>query len=215
VERLKPENVLDIGCGCGSFTIELAPHCKRITAIDISEPLLERCRKERDRPNIVYRYMDGRELDYPADYFDWAFARESLHHVGDWHAVVDEMLRVAARGILIEEPLDDPRNDAKRATMRAQRLFLELQSEVGYPHHSYVTQDELTSHLEKRGVRSECEITRLDDSIKFDYFFESWEYFADNSARKEYWLQRLSDYRRELGDGEFCESDILFVAASK
>ncbi|MCX6831627.1 MAG: class I SAM-dependent methyltransferase [candidate division Zixibacteria bacterium] len=215
VERLKPDNVLDIGCGCGSFTIELAPHCKRITAIDISEPLLERCRKEHDRPNIAYRCMDGRQLDFPANHFDLVLARASLHHVRDWQGVVDEMLRVAAGGILIEEPLDDPRSDAKRNTMQAQRLFLELHSEVGYPHYAYVTPDDLTSYLKKKGVRIECEITRFDEPVKFDYFFEPWEFFADKSARKEYWLQRLGDYRRELGDGQLCENDILFVAASK
>ncbi len=213
VERLKPDNVLDIGCGCGSFTIELAPHCRQITAIDISEPLLERCRKERDRPNITYRCMDGGQLDFPADCFDLVLACASLHHVRDWQGVVDEMLRVAASVILIEEPLDDPRSDAKRNTMQAQRLFLELHSEVGYLHHAYVTPAELTNHLNTKGVHIECEIARLDEPVKFDDFFEPWVFFADKSARKEYWLQRLADYRRELGDGQFCENDILFVAA--
>ncbi|TFH64539.1 MAG: class I SAM-dependent methyltransferase [Candidatus Zixiibacteriota bacterium] len=215
VELLKPDHVLDIGCGCGSFTIELAPHCRQITAIDISEPLLERCRKDHDRPNIAYRCMDGGQLDFPADHFDLVIARASLHHVRDWQGVVNEMLRVAASGILIEEPLDDPRSDAKRNMMQAQQLFLELHSEVGYPHYAYVTPDELSNHLRKKGVRIECEVTRFDESVTFDDFFEPWEVFADKSARKEYWLQRLNDFRRELGDGELCESDILFVAANK
>lgn len=215
VEWLKPDNVLDIGCGCGSFTNELAPHCKRITAIDISEPLLERCRKEHDRPNITYRCMDGRQLDFPDGHFDWALCRESLHHVYDWQVVVDEMLRVAARGILIEEPLDDPRNDARRNTILARQLFLELQAEVGYPHFAHVTWDQLSSHLRKSGVHAECEITRIDEPIMFGYIFESWGHFVEKSIRREFWLQRLRDFRRELGDGELCESDILFVAACK
>jgi SAM-dependent methyltransferase len=159
--------------------------------------------------------MDGRQLDFPADHFDLVLARASLHHVRDWQLVVDEMLRVAAGGVLIEEPLDDPRSDAKRNTMRAQRLFLELHSEVGYSHYAYITSDELTNHLRTKGVRIESEITRLDGPVTFDYYFEPWGFFADKSSRKEYWLQRLSDYRRELGDGQLCENDILFVAVHK
>ncbi len=215
VERLKPDNVLDIGCGCGSFTIELAPHCKRITAIDISEPLLERCRKEHDRPNIAYRCMDGRQLDFPDGHFDWALCRESLHHVYDWQVVVDEMLRVTTSGILIEEPLDDPRSDAKRNTMQEQRLFLELQAEVGYPHYAHVTPDQLTGYLRKQGIRFESEIIRSDEAVTFEEYSEAWAFFAEKSAREHYWLERLADFRRELGDGQLCKNDILFIAACK
>ncbi len=215
VERLKPDNVLDIGCGCGSFTIELAPHCKRITAIDISEPLLERCRKEHDRPNIAYRCMDGRQLDFPDGHFDWALCREFLHHVYDWQVVVDEMLRVTTSGILIEEPLDDPRSDAKRNTMQEQRLFLELQAEVGYPHYAHVTPDQLTGYLRKQGIRFESEIIRSDEAVTFEEYSEAWAFFAEKSAREHYWLERLADFRRELGDGQLCKNDILFIAACK
>jgi len=212
---LKPGNVLDIGCGCGSFTVELSSFCRHITAIDVSESLIKRCCKENSRPNIDYRCLDGTKLDFSDNYFDWAFCRMSLHHDRNWRKIVDEMLRVARYGILVEEPFDDPRSAAKRNTMQEQRLFLELQAEVGYPHYPHVTPEQLTGFLQDKRVRFEWEIIRSDEPVSFGEFSESWGFFADKSTRKEYWLQRLSDYRRELGDGQLCESDILFVIAHK
>lgn len=215
IQLLKPDTLLDIGCGCGAFTIELSPHCRQITAIDISEALLERCRRENCRPNITYRYMNGQDLDFPDGSFDLVVVRASLHHELQWRQVLDEMLRVTKKEILIEEPFDDPRSDSKRNTMRAQSLFLELQAEVGYPHYEYRTPDELIIHLGERGVQPECEMVKSDKPVTFDYFFEPWEFFANKSHRKDYWQQRLSHFRRELGDGQLCENDIIFIAGRK
>ncbi len=159
--------------------------------------------------------MDGRQLDFPTDYFDWVLCRASLHHVRDWQGVVDEMLRVATGGVLIEEPLDDPRSNAKRNTMQAQSLFFEIQAEVGYPHYPYVKPEDLTTFLEEKCIRFELEKAKRDQPVEFEDFFEPWALFVEKSARKEYWLQRLSDYRRELGDGQLCKNDILFISACK
>ncbi len=125
------------------------------------------------------------------------------------------MLRVTTSGILIEEPLDDPRSDAKRNTMQEQRLFLELQAEVGYPHYAHVTPDQLTGYLRKQGIRFESEIIRSDEAVTFEEYSEAWAFFAEKSAREHYWLERLADFRRELGDGQLCKNDILFIAACK
>lgn len=34
--------VLDMGCGTGTLTLALAPHCRRVIAVDVSVPMLER-----------------------------------------------------------------------------------------------------------------------------------------------------------------------------
>lgn len=72
VERIlhlrKSARILDIGCGAGRHTIELAKRGYRLTGYDLSEPLLEEARRaarrEGVRPSLVHG--DMRELRYAA-----------------------------------------------------------------------------------------------------------------------------------------------------
>ncbi len=215
VKQLKPYRVLDIGCGCGSFTSQLAPHCGQITAIEVSEQLVQRCRSGNDHPNVDYRCMDARELKFDADSFDLVVVRATLHHIFEWQKALDEIIRVSRSEVLIEEPLDDPRSDAKRRTMKAQELFLALQAEVGYPLFKYVTPELLSARLCDRGMRFAVEIVRSDKLVAFDYFFEPWEHFASQSRRRDYWPARLAEFRAEMAEDQLCETDTVFVSARK
>jgi demethylmenaquinone methyltransferase/2-methoxy-6-polyprenyl-1,4-benzoquinol methylase len=63
VDELAPTgDVLEIACGPGRFTAELARHAARVTAIDASPLMLERNRTEVASPNVSY---------IEADIFDW------------------------------------------------------------------------------------------------------------------------------------------------
>jgi len=55
--------VLELGCGPGGFTRELARHARVVTAVDSSPAMLARNRNEVDQPNV--RYVE-------ADVFAWA-----------------------------------------------------------------------------------------------------------------------------------------------
>ena len=129
---LKPEHVLDLGCGCGSFTAEMSPHCGKIIAIDSSSVLIDRCKSENQKPNINYVCMDARKVDYPDACFNLVLERACLHHILEWEKVLDEMMRLSSKYVLIEEPMDDPRSDAKRNAIQAQRFYLEVQKEAGF-----------------------------------------------------------------------------------
>ena len=77
-----PEKVLDVGCGCGSFTAELSPHCKKITAIEFSPGLIKRCKDENQKPNITYLCMDGRNIGFPDNSFDLVISDIRMPGVG-------------------------------------------------------------------------------------------------------------------------------------
>jgi SAM-dependent methyltransferase len=34
--------IIDMGCGTGVFTLAIAPHCRRVIAVDVSQPMLDR-----------------------------------------------------------------------------------------------------------------------------------------------------------------------------
>jgi SAM-dependent methyltransferase len=212
---LRPDRVLDVGCGCGAFTVQLAVDCAHVTAIDISDTLLHRCRTERHRENIDYQLMDGRQMGFPNDSFDLVVCRSTLHHVLDWEHVLDEIIRVTRADILIEEPFDDPRSNEKRNTMHAQRLFLALQAEVDYPHYEHLTPGALIDQLQRRNIKLESEVIASDEPVTFHDFFGPWEFFANKSRRKDSWMQRLAEFRKELGDGELCSDDVILIAAHK
>jgi SAM-dependent methyltransferase len=215
ITSLKPVNVLDVGCGCGGFTVQLSPFCGRITAIDFSLALIDRCKRENQKTNIDYMCMDGRSIDFPDGSFDLVLERTSLHHILEWEKALEEMIRVSSKYILVQEPMDDPRSEEKRNTIRAQELLLELQREVGYPHFKYIPLSSLIAHMQKRDVSIETSVTRRDEPLDFDEYFSSFGDFAEKSSRKEYWLKRLQSLRQKLDGRMLCKEDILFIMAVK
>jgi len=215
VISVKPHNVLDVGCGCGSSTAKLSPFCGKITAIDFSSELIDRCKRENQKPNITYLCMDGRNIQYPDDSFDMVLEQYSLHHVLEWEKVLDEMIRVSSKQILIQEPIDDPRSEEKRNAIRAQKFYLEVQKEASYSHYRYLELDSLIQYFRRKKIPIETQIVRSDKIIDFDEYFRSFDVFAEKSKRKEYWLKRLDTLRKELEGKKLCDEDLVFIAAVK
>jgi ubiquinone/menaquinone biosynthesis C-methylase UbiE len=215
VSLLKACRILDVGCGCGEYTIKLSPFCRKLTAIDFSQALIDRCRNESGKINIEYVCMDGRDIRYPDDSFDVVLERDALHHVLEWQKVLDEMIRVSAKHILVEEPLDDPRSEEKKNSMSAQEFFLKLQNEVGFTHYKYISLNSLIEYFRKKDIPIEVKIIKSDEPVEFDKFFSGFADFAEKSKRKEYWYGRLENLRQELSGKTLAEEDVVFISAVK
>lgn len=215
VISVKPKNVLDVGCGCGSSTAKLSPFCGKITAIDFSSELIDRCKRENQKSNITYLCMDGRDIRYPDKSFDLVVEQYVLHHVLEWEKVLDEMARVSSKHILILEPIDDPRSEEKRNTIRAQQLFLEVQKDVSYPHYRYLPVNSLIQYFKRKKIPIETQIIKSDRLIDFNEYFDNFAVFAEKSKRKEYWLKRLNTLRKKLQGKKLCDEDLVFIAAEK
>jgi SAM-dependent methyltransferase len=215
IKELSPKKALDIGCGCGSFTASFAPYCGEVTAIDHSPGLIERCMREHALPNVTYRCVDARRLKLPDKGFDLVCERASLHHIKEWKQALDEMARVSSRHVLLEEPVDDPRSLAKRNTIAAHQFFLEVQEEAGYPHFAHLQPVELEQRLHAMGLDFTIEFARSDNPVDIEEYFEPFERFAGVTARKEYWMTRLFQFKRSVAGAGLVESDTLFVVADK
>ena len=78
---LKEETkILDIGCGCGATTLEIAKLVNQgeVIGVDISEPMLERATQtasDMALTNISYQVKDVQVDEMPNKYFDIAFSR--------------------------------------------------------------------------------------------------------------------------------------------
>lgn len=86
--HLRPEMaVLELGCGTGYFTRELAASGADITAIDVSPELVEIARTNCSAPNVRYEIQNAYELSYPDNAFDSVVGSSVLHHLEIEHAV--------------------------------------------------------------------------------------------------------------------------------
>jgi SAM-dependent methyltransferase len=98
-------DILELGCGTGYFTKELAKTEANITAIDISPDLLNDAKKATDRPNVTFNVEDACNMSFHADTFDKVIGSSVLHHL-DMDKATGEIYRVLKPGgeICFTEP---------------------------------------------------------------------------------------------------------------
>lgn len=94
----RPADVLDLGCGGGFLSNELAAAGHRVVGVDCSPSSLELAKK-RDKTGTV-RYLGGdlARLPLPASSFDAVCAMDVLEHVEALGAALDEVARVLRPG---------------------------------------------------------------------------------------------------------------------
>ena len=120
-----PQRVLDLACGTGDLSLEIAAGAKSaidISGLDFSEPMLELAgKKARDRGLLVnYLMGDAAELPFPDGHFDVvgiAFAFRNLtyqHPRASRHiAEILRVLRPGGRFVIVES--SQPENQLIRA----------------------------------------------------------------------------------------------------
>ncbi|MEU0083075.1 class I SAM-dependent methyltransferase [Streptomyces sp. NPDC006274] len=96
-------DVLDVGCGPGTITADLAELVApgHVTAVDAAADVLDRARayaEERGLDNLRFAVADVHGLDFPDDSFDVVHAHQVLQHVGDPVQALREMRRVCRPG---------------------------------------------------------------------------------------------------------------------
>lgn len=96
---LTGKDVLEVGCGTGRITRDLARHAHRVVAVDPDEDALTKARSAVPAPNVRFLPMPDGILDFLPASFDVVIYTLSLHHVPLAH--MDESLRTAA-GLLRE-----------------------------------------------------------------------------------------------------------------
>lgn len=95
--------VLDVGCGPGTITADLARRVapSEVVAIEPVEEPLDRARTvaaDAGVDNVSFRIGDGYALDFDGDSFDVVHAHQVLQHLGDPVGALREMLRVCRAG---------------------------------------------------------------------------------------------------------------------
>ena len=109
--HLKPGmTVLELGCGAGYFTQELARSGADVVAIDVSPELLEIARSNCSAPNVRYEIENAYQLSYGEAVFDSVVGSSVLHHLEIEKALHDvyRVLKPAGTMIFTEPNMLNP-----------------------------------------------------------------------------------------------------------
>lgn len=94
-------DVLDLGCGGGHVAYAVAPYVRAVTALDLSQAMLDAVDAEaawRGLTNLVTRRAAVESLPFPDASFDRVLTRYSAHHWTDVPAALREAHRVLKPG---------------------------------------------------------------------------------------------------------------------
>lgn len=112
------ENALEIGCGLGDFSRQLAGRAKRVLAIDLS-PNMIRLATERSAQfaNIEFQVAEVMAYDFPAAFFDCIVSVATVHHLPTEKIIAKMKNALRDNGTLIILDLWQPANlnDALRS----------------------------------------------------------------------------------------------------
>eukprot|EP00607_Mallomonas_marina_P010434 CAMPEP_0182424380 /NCGR_PEP_ID=MMETSP1167-20130531/10604_1 /TAXON_ID=2988 /ORGANISM="Mallomonas Sp, Strain CCMP3275" /LENGTH=330 /DNA_ID=CAMNT_0024604173 /DNA_START=288 /DNA_END=1280 /DNA_ORIENTATION=- len=103
-KQMKPEKVLDVGCGIGGTSRYLAKSFSedtQVTGITLSKNQVSRATQlaeDQGVKNVNFEVMDALAMSYPDNSFDVVWACESGEHMPDKKKYIEEMMRVLKPG---------------------------------------------------------------------------------------------------------------------
>lgn len=100
----KDMTLLDVGCGPGTVTVDLARTVGRVVGVDAATPVLDSARELAEASgveNVSFEYANAYELPFDDDSFDVVHAHQLLQHLSDPIAAIREMHRVAKPGGIV------------------------------------------------------------------------------------------------------------------
>jgi 2-polyprenyl-3-methyl-5-hydroxy-6-metoxy-1,4-benzoquinol methylase len=104
--QAEPDSILDVGCGEGVLTYEWATRrpSTRIVGLDLPDEHLQLEWSARSAPNLEFVPGTAESLPFSENEFDLVTAVESLEHVADPGAMLEQMARIARRHLLVSVP---------------------------------------------------------------------------------------------------------------
>lgn len=90
------DKVLDLGCGIGHTTREIALklNCREIFGVDCDEEQIKKAERANKLDNAKFFVDDGANLKFGDNYFDSVFAFNVMHHIKNYEKAIKEMHRV-------------------------------------------------------------------------------------------------------------------------
>jgi SAM-dependent methyltransferase len=94
-ELRRGDRALDVGCGTGEFTAQMAQAGAAAVGVDVAEAALERARAHHPELDFRLTTIDG-PLPFSDNTFDLVWASEVIEHIADTARWLSEVRRVLA-----------------------------------------------------------------------------------------------------------------------
>lgn len=158
VSQLAGESFLDVGGAEGYKAALVGKRFNlRVRSSDLSG---EACNRAREIYGIEADETDSHALPYPDGAFDIVLSSESIEHVHEYHAVVDELIRVAAKAVIITVPHESPEEVQRN---------IDLKIPHGHIHAFHLGSFD---HLKSRGFGVEAARTLHPMTLRLSAFIE-------------------------------------------
>lgn len=134
IPMVKGKTILDIGCGLGAATTQLAQKhpTSKVTGIDILEGTIRQCRQTAavsGIDNVEYEATSAYEMAFESNKFDAVTCFFMLHHLDDVPKALTEIARVLDHNgkVYAAEPLDH-----HHGVKREEEHWIELFEDAGF-----------------------------------------------------------------------------------
>jgi len=136
--------VLDIGCGNGFLTYDVAKKARSVMAIDLNMDNIELAKRNFNKENIKYIYGDATKFDFGGK-FDIIILSNTLEHIDNRHDFLSKIQKLANK-FLIRVPL------LNRDWLTYYKRELGVEYRLDLTHKVEYTLESLRQELERAGI---------------------------------------------------------------
>ena len=203
--------ILDIGCGPGSITADLAALVPEghVLGIDNGEEVIEKARvvaAERGLKNIDFQVADAHELDFPDHSFDVVHAHQVLLHIEGPSRALREWRRVVKPGGLIACREWDCQSAAYYPEIQGIEDFWALYRKVarsrgGEPNGGrHLVAWARAAGFERSSITATASVWCYSTSEERDYWSKMWIDRLINSSLRKNILEDVNTMEKDLDD---------------
>lgn len=178
--QLSPaDQMLDVACGTGAFSLFVAPMVTAVTGIDISEGMIRIAREnaqQRKIGNATFDCQDVEEIRLPDGSFSVVVSKSAYHHMKNYQKVFAGMVRCCQEGgrTCIQDIMayGDPKQDS---------YFEEMELLIDESHYKTYSKREFFDLYKENGVK----VVGLFDSETYLDFYDYVGHTVQSTLNRE------------------------------